>query len=315
MVFSLIYQRLCNLVTGVLLLTLFLLSASASADIKIIKYSLGRDFGVVVGDQIEHRYIIEVPAEFELSPDSLPSKGNLNYWLKLLSVNAKEIETKNGLKKYQLDSVFQTFYAPLDVRVLSTPEMDITFHAGDKQQQISLPAWQFSMSPLKETAPVSSKTGESARPFMKPDLPIIKIDTQKLTLIAYLLGSAVVIMAFIWLVLSGKVFSFARSPFQLAIKQIKKLNAKQDKANVNQAIYEVHQAFNGVAKQAVFSHQIDTFIVTFPEFSRYKQQIVEFYDLSMNVLYGETQAKPAHFQQLLSLCRTMAKAEKIALKK
>ncbi|HDY85417.1 hypothetical protein LCGC14_0747160 [marine sediment metagenome] len=315
MVFSLAYQRLSVLLMAALLAALLIVSASVSADIRIIQQSLGRDFGVLVGDQIEHSYIIAVPAEFELSPDSLPSKGDLNYWLKLLSVNANEIGTQNGIKKYKLDIVFQTFYAPLDVRVLSTPEMDITFHAGDKQQKISLPAWRFSMSPLKETAPVSSKSGESARPFMKPDLPIIAINTQRQTLTVYLLTLAVVIMAFIWLVLSGKVFSFACSPFQLAIKQIKKSKSKQDKANVSQAIYEVHQAFNSVAKQAIFSHQIDAFIATFPEFSRYKQQIIEFYDLSMNVLYGETQAKPEHFQQLLSLCRTMAKAEKLALKK
>lgn len=295
----------------ILLIALLSVSLSVSAEIKIVQQSLGRDFGIVVGDQIKHSYIISVPAEYTLSPALLPTKSDINYWLKLINVHYQEIASAKDLKKYKIDVIFQTFYAPLDVRVLSTPVIDVSFHSGNREQQISLPAWSFSMSPLKETAPVSGST----RPFMKPDIPVSAIDTNGLKWQVYLLALAVVVMAFIWLILTGRVFKFAHSPFQFAAKKIKKLQTKQDERNVTQAICEVHQAFNYVAEQAVFSHQIDQFIDSFPEFSSNKQQITDFYDLSVDVLYGESKAKLEHFEQLLSLCHSLVKAERLALKK
>lgn len=315
MVLSRNYRHLSVLLVLFCLTILLLIPTAASAEIKIIQQSLGRDFGIVVGDQIEHSYIISVPAEYTLSVAMLPTKSDINYWLKLISVNYQEVASDKSLKKYKIDVVFQTFYAPLDVRVLSTPAVDVSFHSGDREQQISLPAWGFSMSPLKETASTTSTTGGPSLAFMKPDIPVVAIDTDDLKLQVYLLALAVFIMAFIWLVLTGRVFSFARSPFQLATRQIKKLQARQDENNATHAIYEVHQAFNNVAKQAVFSHQIDEFIVSFPEFGSNKQQITDFYDLSVNILYGDEKAKPDHFKQLLSLCHSLAKAERLVLKK
>ncbi len=58
-----LYKHLANKLSLISFIVLLLVSASISADIKIIQQSLGRDFGVVVGDRIEHSYVIAVPAE------------------------------------------------------------------------------------------------------------------------------------------------------------------------------------------------------------------------------------------------------------
>jgi len=318
MVFSQDYLRLSMVFKRLALIALLLVYSSLFAETneaKISEESLGRDFGVLVGDRIEHRYIIEVPAEFSMSAPSLPAVGAINYWLKLVSVNYQQIALKNKVKKYQLDLVFQTFYAPLDVRVLATPEIKIGFHSADKTLKINLSEWQFSMSPLKETVPVSSKKGEHRRAFMKPDIITLIIDTHRSKLQVYLFGLAALIMIFIWLMLTGRVVDFTRSPFQLAARQVKKLQRKHHPNALNEALQVVHQAFNIVAKQALFSHKIDRFIYFFPEFGSNKQKIDDFYALSIDVFYGEQEAKIEHFEQLLTLCHSLVKVERLALKK
>ena len=282
-----------------------------SGDARIVQQSLGRDFGVLVGDRIEHHYIIEVPEAFSLSPASLPSKGDLNYWLKIVGINYHELAMLNDHKRYQLDIVFQTFYAPLDVRVLYTPTMSISFYKGDDEINITLPKWPFSMSPLKE----SSAAGGEARSFMKPDLVVKAINTEALKLQVYGLLLAIFLLVVVWLVLTGRLLKSASSPFYQAARQIKALQGKHDVADVEQAINLVHQAFNVQAGYAVFSHQIDGFLASFPEFSSNKEQITSFYTLSTEVLYGQQQATSEHLQQLIQLCHTMARTEKLALKK
>ncbi len=47
----------------------------------VVEQSLGRDFGILVGDIIEHYYVVQVPADYTLTPASLPPNGELNYWL------------------------------------------------------------------------------------------------------------------------------------------------------------------------------------------------------------------------------------------
>jgi mxaA protein len=282
-----------------------------SGDIRIVQQSLGRDFGVLVGDQINHHYIIEVPEKFSLSPASLPAKGDLNYWLKIVGINYQELAVIDNHKRYQIDIIFQTFYAPLDVRVLYTPAIDISFHKADDEINLILPKWPFSMSPLKE----SSAAGGQARAFMKPDLVVKAIETQALKMQIGGLTVVVFILFIVWLVLTGRLFNAARSPFQQAERQIKPLQKKGDVNNIKHAINLVHKAFNKQAGYVVFSHQIDGFLAIFPEFNNNKKQIISFYALSTEVLYGRQSANKQHLQQLLQLCQGMAKTEKLALKK
>ena len=167
------------------------------------------------------------------------------------------------------------------------------------------------MSPLKE----SSAAGGQSRTFMKPDIPALAIDTYTLKLKVYVLIAAVLIMSILWLILTGRLLSSVRSPFQQAARDIKSLRRKHDVTQVETAIHLVHQAFNSQANYAVFSHQIDQFITTYPEFSSNKQKIESFYELSINVLYADSQVTLEQFEVLLDLCRTMARSERLALKK
>jgi mxaA protein len=71
-----------------------------------------------------------------------------------------------------------------------------------------------------------------------------------------------------------------------------------------------------LAGHALFAHQTDQFIDKHNEFSGYQDQIDSFYQLSTEALYSEQKvASEKDFDQLLKLCKQLAGAEKLALKK
>lgn len=287
--------------------------------IGIAKQSLGKDFGILAGDIIEHHYIINVPANFSLSAASLPPNGELNYWLQLVNTQHKQTFLDNTIRQYHLQFTYQVFYAPLSVKSLIIPKLTITFNAADSDriEQITLPDWPFSMSPLKEVIPRGVNTNQVAQTFMKPDLKPMLIATEKLKRQLLILAIITVLGVIIWAILRGYLFKFSRSPFQVAYRQVNKLkiNKKDPPGHFRQALQAVHQAFNNKAKQALFFHQIEDFIRAHPEFSAYQQQIVSFYQLSSDALYAEYNDSQNNFDQLLALCQQLAGAERLALKK
>lgn len=283
----------------------------------IVQQSLGRDFGILVGDIIEHYYIVQVPAEYRLTPASLPPNGELDYWLLLLDSDYEVISENAELRRYRLHFTFQTFYAPLDVRALATPPLTVSFNAGDKTEQLTIPAWNFTMSPLKEIAPRGVAKDSNQNAFMKADLAPSTIPTKDLQQQIWILSITLLILVILWLTLKGYLFALTRSPFQQAYHQVKKLRKyHNDESAFHQALQAVHRAFNRLAGHALFAHQTDQFIDKHKEFSGYQDQIDSFYQLSTEALYAD-QKLPTEkdFDQLLKLCKQLAGAEKLALKK
>lgn len=283
----------------------------------IVQQSLGRDFGLLVGDVIEHYYVVQVPADYKITPASLPPRGELDYWLLLLNSDSVLISENAEIRRYRLHFTFQTFYAPLDVRALTIPPLTVNFNAGDKTEQISIPAWSFTMSPLKEIAPRGVASDSTQNAFMKADLPPVTIPTKDLQQQIWVLTITLFILAISWLSLKGYLFAFTRSPFQQAYHEIKTLRKYHaDESAFHQALQAVHRAFNRLAGQALFAHQIENFISKHPEFSAHHQQIDHFYQLSTEALYSEQKIRTQkNFDELLKLCRQLAGAEKPTLKR
>lgn len=293
------------------------INAEPAPHIGIVEQSLGRDFGIVVGDIIEHYYVVQVPANYNLTPASLPPNGDLDYWLELLNSDYQLISENDQLRRYRLHFTFQTFYAPLDVRALTIPSLAVRFTADDKAHQITIPAWGFTMSPIKEIVPRGVASDSTQNAFMKADLRPTTISTADLKQQIWILAVSLIILVILWLSLNGYLFSFARSPFQQAFHEVKKLRKYHaEQSAFSQALQAVHRAFNRRAKQALFAHQIEDFVSQHPELKAYQEKIDNFYQLSAETLYSEQKkGDPADFEQLLILCKQLAGAEKLALKK
>lgn len=283
----------------------------------IVEQSLGRDFGLLVGDIIEHYYVVQVPAEYQLTPASLPPSGDLDYWLLLLESEHELIAETSQYRRYRLHFTFQTFYAPLDVRTLEIPPLSISFNANGTTHQLTIPSWHFTMSPLKEIAPRGVAADSAQNAFMKPDLQPLTIATGQLRQQIWVLAITLLVLSLVWLSLKGYLFGFTRSAFQQAYRQIKALRQYASKPSAyHQSLQAVHGAFNKIAGQALFAHQTHDFVKNHPEFAEYQQQIDDFYLQSTEALYTEhTTASVQDFDYLLKLCRQLAGAEKVALKK
>src|SRR5690554_6205924 len=185
----------------------------------VIEQSLGRDFGILVGDLINHYYIVQVPADYTLTPASMPPTGSLDYWLELLETEYELLSETSQLRRYRLHFTFQTFYAPLDVRALTIPSLTVRFTADDNAHQIIIPAWGFTMSPIKEIVPRGVASDSTQNAFMKADLSPTTISTADLKQQIWILAFSLIILVTFWLSLKGYLFSFTRSPFQQAFHE------------------------------------------------------------------------------------------------
>ena len=300
-----------------LLLGLFLLSAICSAKPHIpgqlIKMDQGRSYGLVVGDIIEHQYLIAIDTAYSLSPSSLPVEGESTYWLDLNSVDMTS--DQRGTKKlYHLTLRYQTFYAPLDVRKLLIPEQQLVFTDNSNQRfEISLPEWYFTMSPIKEVVSSGVGNDDGSDGFMKPDIAPRTHSLSRYQSPIIIYASLSVIALLIWAALAGLLPKLSTSPFHKAKRQIKRIKRQKNitSEQVQQGMQAMHDALNARAKQTLFASQIDDFIHRHPQFNKSRGQIEDFFQQSRSVFFFDKEAKPTILMDCIRLCDRLAAADKV----
>lgn len=298
-----------------LMLTCGFLNAGYAAEPvqpRLSKVDSGRHFGIVTGDIIEQRFHIVTDRETALSQSSLPTPGAINYWLDLVNVDYQQ--ANQGKHREHLVTIrYQTFYAPLDVRRLTIPPQELMFLYQDRVIPVSLPTWDFYMSPIKEIAPRAVGASATETAFMQPDIIPHTIDTRDKSTITWL--SVLLVTCLTLFGLNNGIFGISYSPFANARRRIKKLARDNNPQTILSAYREVHLAFNRYAGQALFSHQIGDFLNNHPEFMRLGNAIDEFYKKSEKILFAEqTDAQQQQIDYLQHFCRLLAKAEHLAKK-
>lgn len=289
---------------------------SDAPEFGLIERDYGVAYGVFTGDVLTHRYEIRVPGYMQLSPSSLPETGPLDYWLELRSVRYQLLESNQRFRRYQLILAFQTFYAPLDVRRLQTPSFVVSFNLDNSEdiQQLTIPSWSFTMSPLKQIAQQGVATFDARTEFMKPDMAPDYIDVTLWQSTARGAFFASLLCVIGWLLMQSKLLSFTTSPFNQARRQLKQLKKQQQQISDtdSQALQLVHRAFNRYAKKPVFAHQLTQFLEKFPEFADSQKQIEQFFVFSSQTLFAEP-TQPVSIDALMLLCKKLSRAERLAV--
>lgn len=304
-----------------LLLGLLLLAAACHAELsapgQLIKIDQGRSYGLVVGDMIEHHYLIAIDHEYSLSPSSLPVEGELTYWLDLNSVIMRS--KRQGAKQiYHLTLRYQTFYAPLDVRTLTTPKQELVFTDNSNQRfDITLPEWHFLMSPIKEITASGVGRSDGSDAFMKADIAPRKQSLSRYQSPIIIYGSLSLLALLIWSALAGLLPKFNTSPFHKSKRQIKRIRRQKNitPEQVQQGMQAMHDALNVRAKQTVFAAQIDDFIQQHPQFNESREQIEDFFQESRNVFFFDKEPKPTILMDCIRLCDRLAAADKVVTSK
>ncbi|MDI1293609.1 MAG: nonribosomal peptide synthetase MxaA [Methylobacter sp.] len=287
----------------VLLLVLSLLGCSCSGSIdepvSYFNVETPRPFGYVNGDEIPQRIVIETRSGISLQPGSLPGKGQINRWL-----NLNRVTIKQSGQRYQIDLLYQVFYAPLEVKSLTLPGFTMQLSQGEKSISQNVPAWTFTLSPLRELVVRQSEQGE----YMRPDSPPpLLTDTQALYGLAASLSVAVLIAAYLGYLYGCYPNMLRRTLFKQALRKLAGLS----KADMERALTIVHHALNSLNGQPLFSNRLDDFYRRNPQYLQVSSQLAWFFNYSNRYFFSDGMIAVAQdLQQLKDLCEQCRKIER-----
>ncbi|MCK9620419.1 MAG: nonribosomal peptide synthetase MxaA [Methylobacter sp.] len=283
------------------ILVLSLLGCSGSIDEPASYFNVEtpRPFGYVNGDEIPQRIVIETRSGISLQPGSLPAKGQINRWL-----NLNQVTVKQSGQHYQIDLLYQVFYAPLEVKSLTLPGFTVQLSQGEKSISQNVPAWTFTLSPLRELIARQSEQGE----YMRPDIqPPLLTNTHALYGLSAGLSVAVLIAVYL-----GYLYGcFPGMPRRTVFKRALRKLAGLSKADMEQALTVVHQALNSLNGQPLFANRLSDFYRRNPQYLQINAQLLWFFTYSNRYFFSDGMIVVAQdLQQLKDLCEQCRKIER-----
>ena len=284
-----------------LILIFSLLGCSGSIDEPVSYFNVEtpRPFGYVNGDEIPQRIIIETRSGITLQTGSLPAKGQINRWL-----NLNQVTVKQSGQRYQIDLLYQVFYAPLEVKALTLPGFTVQLSQGEKTVGKSIPAWTFTLSPLRELVVRQTEQGE----YMRPDSPpsLLANDRAGYGLAAGL-SVAALIAAYLGYLYACFPGLSRRTVFKLALRNLAGLS----KADMEQALTIVHQALNNLNGQPLFANRLSDFYRHNPQYRQISSQLAWFFNYSNRYFFSDGMiAVTQDLQQLKDFCEHCRKIER-----
>jgi len=284
-----------------LIMVLLLLGCSGSIDEPVSYFTVEtpRPFGYVNGDEIPLRIVLETRSGISLQAGSLPAKGQINRWL-----NLNQVTVNQTGQRYEIDLRYQVFYAPLEVKSLTLPGFTMQFSQGEKSVSKSVPAWSFTLSPLRELVVRQTEQGE----YMRPDSPpSLLASTQALYGLAISLAVAALIAVYLSYLYGCFPGMLRRTLFKQALRKLAGLS----KTDMEQALTIVHHALNSLNGQPLFYTQLSDFYRCNPQYLQISSQLTWFFNLSNRYFFSAGMIVVAQdLQQLKDLCERCRKIER-----
>ena len=284
-----------------LILVLSLLGCSGSIDEPVSYFNVEtpRPFGYVNGDEIPQRIVLETRSGISLQAGSLPAKGQINRWL-----NLNQVTVKQTGQRYEIDLRYQVFYAPLEVKSLTLPGFTLQFSQGEKSVSKNVPAWTFTLSPLRELVVRQTEQGE----YMRPDSPpSLLANTQAWYGLAASLTVAALIAAYLGYLYGCFPGMLRRTLFKQALRKLAGLS----KTDMAQALTIVHHTLNSLNGQPLFYTQLSDFYRRNPQYLQVSSQLTWFFNFSNRYFFSAGMIVVAQdLQQLKDLCERCRKIER-----
>jgi mxaA protein len=278
-------------------LSLFMLACSNAPETPIsdFEFLTPRPFGYINGDEIRHKIIIETRNGVQLQRGGLPKRGAVNRWLNLNTIAVNEAKISGGFR-YEIDLVYQAFYAPLEVKMLTIPSFDLPLAQGGNNASQTVPAWHFTLSPLRELSIRKDESGQYMRPDAAPPL----------------LDNAGVVYG-LWVAISvtlssagglAAVYGYLLGlPKRRVFKRAAKKLAGLSDAQTAEALTVLHQALNAVNGAPLFQHQLADFYQRHPIYQSVDAQLRWFFQTSNQLFFSDTPPnQPETLANLRKLC-------------
>ncbi|WNV04284.1 hypothetical protein RP726_18030 [Candidatus Methylospira mobilis] len=284
--------------------------ASAQTVVKSISMETPRAYGYVIGDVVRIQADIDIEKNYRLDGSALPKSGLIKRWLSLRQIRTK-VEEGSSVDRYRIELDYQIFYAPLTVRNLTIPALDVTFSgAAGNEAHATLPAWDFSISPLHE----HDITGASGLPEPRTDAEPGPAQTATDWLLFWLGAvTALIAMGYLAYIRIVLIFWMSGKHFADAGKALRRMEASpMSDPQMRAAFVCVHQAFNISNQGPLFVEGLDEFFTRNMRFLPLRQDIVAFYQASYSLFFGDDAQRAATFPlgRMLKLCRDCLRIER-----
>ncbi|QIB35763.1 nonribosomal peptide synthetase MxaA [Ancylobacter pratisalsi] len=259
-----------------------LLAAMGAARADDVTLYAPRPFGYVIGDTITLSADVALDPSLKIDPASLPQPRPVDYWLDLKAVRLTDRGTREGARRYRLDLVYQTFYAPLEPKRLVIPALALAAVSDDRRVELAIPPWSFVMSPLRE---IAGGSGEAMTP--RPDIMPRPIATRRALMLSFIglalaaLGAALIGWQRGW-------WPFHRRrdrPFLRAARSVRAAVGLSP-PDYDTALLALHRAFDATAGERVFAEDLDAFLAAHPGFEPARHDIARLFTASRDVFFA-----------------------------
>lgn len=284
-------------------------AAASAADDTVLRVEASepRAYGYQVGDHVQRRVVVHVPAGWMLDEASLPRPGGRGTALELRSVQRRASAAGSG-QRLELDLDYQVFLAPAAVRTVEIAPIALRFTGASRTEDLRIDAWPVTIAPLVQVeAPTRRGLGE-----LQPDRPPLLRDTSslrsRLTLYAVI---ALLLMASLALAYLGPPWRAARNrPFGVAWRQLRRLPAQPDDVAWRDACVRLHEALNRTAGEVLFERDLETFVQRHPGFAPLRDDLQRFLQTTREQFFGGAPRQADDGRWLVALCRRCRDAER-----
>lgn len=298
------------------MLILLFLAPAARGQTLSVRLLAPRPFGYFVGDLIQHEAEIAVDRKLRLDPASLPKPGPRAYWLDLRSLDVREEDAGDGVRRYRIRLEYQTFHAPLETKRMEIPPFAVSLAGEDGTRvQAEIPAWPFLASPIREIIPPKGEGWTYLRPDVHP--AHIAMTAEWRILAASTLAAA---LSFVMLAYGRAWPPFHRRPDR-PFAQAARALAKTARDPVGEAEYRaalliLHRAFDAAAGRRAFAEDAVSLLQSRPAFEQLKPGVERFFAASRRVFFGSQVSEAmalTPFEEIAELGARLRAAERRGL--
>lgn len=291
-----------------ILLNLVSFSAMSEAqnnEAKLVKIiNPPQNHGVQIGDVLHRTVEIEVPESFKLSKSTLPIKGTNLDGIELKDIQEK-LSHSSGKNKYLIELTYQVFVSASKPALLQLPKEQITFAADKNNVVVEVPRWQFWYAALVPESILNAKS--AMQPQHKAELQNVVSVQLKLGLSIALL--AIGMLGLMYVNADGRWIPWMNGAFAQAHRKLKKLPKTLE--GQKQACVFLHQAFNRTYGSNLFDEEMDNFLRSHPNFTKFKMQIGDFFDQSNALLFANQSPNSTEYMsELITLSKHLRDCER-----
>lgn len=268
------------------LFLIVLMPFAAIAQVRAVHTLEPRAFGYFLGDTLERTVEIETGPDDEIVPASLPRTGPSNYWLELRAI-AQTSEQRGDGRLHTLKLTYQTFYAPIDPRKQTIPQIELTIRGPAGNQTTIVPEFTFLMSPLREIFP--EKSGETAETFLRPDIkPELRRSAGLRSGVLALAGLSGLLLLLVARDLAWWPFHKRPvRPFSRAVREVGRALGQGGTTGYKAALLAMHRAFDTAAGQRLLAADLDGFLTSHPEHGETRPLVERFFAASRAAFFGD----------------------------